>query len=196
VAYRSGVGTILLLATLVGGSSGCLGPKVVKPPADPGGSSLEAVEPPVVPLDTVTPPTEIDVILEAGREAEQAGDLESAIRIYQDAVAGGYGRDQVAGVRYHLALLYLDPSFEWRRIEESRSILQELLDMSPPFSRRTEASLVLWLLEEIERMQSEAGGLESRADTLTTEAEGLRAKLKEKEQELERIKQVLLRKEP
>lgn len=197
MAHRARVGTIFLVAAFVTASGGCLSSKSTRPPAtDPGGSAVEAVEPPSVPLDTAAPPTRIDLIMEDGREAEAAGDLDRAIGIYEDALSGSLGRDETAAVRYHLALLYLDPSFEWRRIEQSRSILQDLLEISPPFSRRTEARMVLWLLEEIERMQTEAAGLESRAATLSTEVESLKAKLSEKEQELERIKQVLLRKEP
>ncbi len=196
MAHRSRVATSLLLASLLTGSGGCMRSKINNPPPDPAGSPVETVEPPAVPLDTATPPTRIELIMKEGREAEETGDLAKAIGIYEEAASGMLDQDETASVRYHLALLYLDPSFEWRRIEESRSILQGLLEMSPPFSRRTEAGLVLLLLEEIERMQREAAGLGSRADTLATEVESLKARLAEKEQELERIKQVLLRKEP
>ncbi len=193
LTLRLGVALFLTAVTAVLGCSGAGSPRT-SPEPDPAPRGEEVRLPPP-PQDTVPVPTEADLAVQEARDAEARGEHDRALLIYEEALDGS-GEPAVTEIRFQLARLYLDPALEARSIERSHGILQTIVETAPRHARQADARAMLWLIDEVAHAQVLAAELTAENEDLRGQLRVLSADLDEKEQQLERIKQVLLQTKP
>ena len=194
VTMRQGAALFLLAAAAVLGCTRAAAPRTNPEPV-PEESPQDEPRLPPPPSDTVPLPTEMDIAFQNANDAEARGDYLRAVEIYENAL-GSAGEPVLTGIRFNLARLYLDPAWASSRVEHSRQILQTIVETSPHHARYREALALLWLIEEVAHARGQAVELKAENETLRGQVATLTADLSEKEQRLERIKQVLLQTKP
>ncbi len=147
------------------------------------------------PAPPPAPPPE-QVALLAARGAATRGDYLHATDLYERAIQAAVESRVREAIRYELALVRLGPGNPQRDPAAARRDLEALALASPEHPRAAEARALVALLDEA-AMERKAA-LEARAenDSIRAQLAVQKAELVEKEQELQRIKQVLLERKP
>jgi len=183
---------VLLLAAL--------GPACHRPGSRPVAGSLPPAPPPVVetapPAPVPPPPGRFDQEMRAADEAERGGDYQKAVETYERIVSSGADPSALADARYRLALAYLDPNSPSRSADQSLKSIEDLLRDSPGHPRSREARTIKQILVELKQAIDELAQARGDIEASRTQLQALQARFDEKEQELKRIKEVLLEKKP
>ena len=191
-------GLAVLLALAVLTASGCqlfrrTEPPTVKP--DPGAQrpSESAGPGPETPAPEVAEPSEFERLAAKGSEAAAEGDVASATAFLERALAlGDADTDGQDLVLLQLALFHADaatPVYEPdRALEELRHLVAE----HPLTLAGAAGEALLRLLEEAGQSRAEHEGLRAQMGQLVKRLEEVEATLARREQEMEKIKEILL----
>lgn len=191
---RQGAALFMILVAAV---LGCFraGPVRTSPEAVVAEPPGEEVRLPPPPRDTPPLPTEAELALKAAEDAETSRDLDRAEVILTDALATAE-EPVMTEIHFRLARLYLDPVREDVSVERARSVLQTIVETAPGHPRHPDARAMLWLIEDAARSRGEAAEVTAENQELRARLASLKTDLEGKEQQLERIKQVLLQTKP
>ncbi len=188
----SSVAAVLLLAAL--------GPACHRPGSRPVAGTLPPAPAPVVetapPAPVPPPPGRFDQEMRAADDAERGGDYQTAVETYERIVSSGADPSALADARYRLALAYLDPNSPSRNTDQSLKSIEDLLRDSPGHPRSREARTIRQILAELKQAIEELAQARGEIEASRTQLQALQVRLEEKEQELKRIKEVLLEKKP
>ena len=127
--------------------------------------------------------------IDRGEEASAAARLEAVMALGAKAPSRGEAL-------FTLALLKANPVASQRDIARARSLLEEAAAMKPGPSRSSEIRLILSLLALEEEKERSLQDLRAQIEAVRGQAESLKAALAQREDELRRIKEILLEKTP
>jgi hypothetical protein len=142
-------------------------------------------------------PTAIVLLLDAARRERAEGDLETAARLLTDAISlPKADPSDRAWARLELALLHADPSSALHSDEDAEFHLNELVKEAPETQAAAIGAVLLRVIDQA-RIATRNGkaAMESAEETSQALA-AVRSALARREQELERIKAILLGETP
>lgn len=172
--------------------SGCLKPAPAQNPAPVRPPAV--VQPAPAPPPPPPPPGQED--LDQAFVALNRGETDRAIDKLEAVLDEGSKAPGRGEALFTLALLCARPEDPDRDIPRARSMLEELLSIETSPSRQTAARLILSLLALEEQQTSAIRSIREQMDTTKVESEGLKSSLAQREEELRRIKEILLEKAP
>ncbi len=186
---RSPVAGLAAVGLLLGASAGCAGIRSTPagtPPAEPPPAVVEPAPPP--------PPGERG--LAEATELLGRGETRRAVAKLEEVIALGAGAPGRAEALYTLALIEARPESPARDVPRARRLLQEVLKSDPEPRREAEARFILALLRIEEERTREIHALQTRLAVSEADADLLRSALEQREEELRRIKEILLGESP
>lgn len=165
------------------------------PPNNPAPVTPPTVEQPK-PSPPPPPPPPGEEDLKEAYVALNRGETDHAIRKLEAVLDEGSKAPGRSEALFTLALLLARPEDTDRDVPRARSMLEELLSIDTSPSRQTAARLILSLISLEEQQASAIKSIKEQMDTTRVESEGLRTSLAQREEELRRIKEILLEKTP
>jgi hypothetical protein len=124
------------------------------------------------------------------------GETRRAVARLEGVIALGARAPGRAEALYTLALIEARPDSPARDVPRARRLLREVLGSKPAPRRETEARFILALLEMEEDRTREIHALRARLAVSEADANLLRLALDQREEELRRIKEILLGESP
>ena len=188
----------LLIGALILGSAAAGGCQAFrKGPAEPApvllpAQPVEQAPPPSPP----PPPPPGDSEMAAAAGFLRGGDLVSAAEALDAVIELGAKAPARWEAVYQRALLAATPDDPGRNVPLARDLLGQVLESKPAAERESEARLILALLDLEEGSARAIGDLRSQIETMKAEGEEIRSALAQREDELRRIKEILLEKAP
>ena len=181
---RRRLAALLLLA----GLCGCRAARRPPDPVEP----MPAVSPPPAVLVPPAPPA-IELLLEGARRAQRDGDLETSALLLAEALAlPDQERGARDSARLDLALLLADPASSLHDPEGAELHLEQLVAESPGTAAAAIGAVLRRLLDDGRAAADDRAAVAATAAELAQALAATRAALDRREQELERIKEILL----
>lgn len=176
---------LALLSLLAGGTAACT--RVQPPRTAP---PVQAAPEPAPPAPAPPAPGERE--MEGVRAALAAGKMDRASDLLKFVIALGAAAPARPEALYTLALLRARPDAEGRDPVEARRLLEEVIGSPPTPLRLIEARSILALLVAEQESRDSIGELRARLAVSEADSERIRITLAHREEELRRIKEILL----
>jgi len=178
-----------LLLVLLAGCQAWRSPQETSPAAPQ--AEEQAVE-----QDEAIRTDEAETARKAAAEALAQGDDAAALDLYDWAFLVETNPMTQARTLYEIACLRIDPESEVHDLSAARAELNLLVSQYPIHVRAREARLFLNLINDSLEARTRADRAARELEVALGEQRALQASLKESEEELQRIKQVLLERQP
>jgi len=178
---------VVLLSAGLPGCGAFRRPREPEPPAP-----VVAVPPP--PVAIVPPaPAPIVLLLDAARRARAEGDLAGSARLLNEAIMlPDSDLADRAWVRLELGLLHADPASPLHNDDEAEFHLTRLATESPEAPAAAVGGVLLRLIDQARAAARDGAAAAASATELSEALAAARTTLARREQELERIKEILL----
>ena len=141
-------------------------------------------------------PSESMMAMQSAEVAEARGDTATALDLYDWAFLAEGDSEQQARILYRIACLRAEPGSEVHDLEAARMELDLLITRYPRHPRQREARLMLGLVDEVIKARADAASAALSLAASRSERDALRGQLKKAEEELAKIKQVLIQGKP
>ena len=130
--------------------------------------------------------------LAQAREELAAGELGDSIRLYQAALGSAQpGSTERSEALYGLALARISATGKVRDLDRARQHLQTLLKEDPAYARRVEASVLVSLLDDLQRERSRSAAAKRALSQKESELSSAQEQLQSKEKALANLRRAL-----